>query len=212
MAEYLEFDLTEDHLRHLIPKVKNLTEWHESLNEVLPQYDITDIARAAAFIAQCSHESAGFTALSENLNYSADGLRKIFSKYFPTQELAQAYHRQPERIANKVYANRMGNGDEASGEGWRYRGRGLIQLTGKSNYTRCSEFLFQDHTLLEQPDCLTQPYYALHSACWFWTANKLNELADAQDMRMLTKRINGGFIGLEDRVKHYNHALEVLQS
>lgn len=212
MAEYMDFDFRLDHVQHIIPKVKNPQEWHTSLLEVLPQYDITDVARTAAFMAQCAHESGGFTMLSENLNYSAQGLMGVFKKYFPTLELANAYARQPEKIANRVYGGRMGNGPETSGEGWKFRGRGLIQLTGKDNYRRCSEYLFEDWTLLEVPDCLTQPYYALHSACWFWSANKLNTLADQQDIRMMTKRINGGFIGLEDRVKHYNHALEVLQT
>jgi len=206
-----DFDFTEYKLQKLIPRVKNIGEWYEAVCDALPQYHISDVARVAAFIAQCSHESAGFTALSENLNYSADGLRKIFPKYFPSAEMAQAYHRQPEKIANRVYSSRMGNGDEASGEGYKFRGRGLIQLTGKSNYSRCSQFLFEDDTLIRMPDVLTQPYYALHSACWFWHANKLNEQADAQDIRTMTKKINGGFIGLEDRIKHYNHALEVLQ-
>lgn len=212
MAEDFDFYFTEEQLHHLIPRVKNLNEWYTSLYEILPQYDIYDIARVAAFIAQCAHESGGFTTLQENLNYSADGLRKIFPKYFPTTEIAQQYHRQPEKIANRVYANRMGNGNEQSGEGWKFRGRGLIQLTGKSNYTRCSQSMFGDSTLIESPDVLTQPYYAIHSACWFWTSNGLNELADAQDLKMMTKKINGGFIGLDDRVKHYNHALEILQS
>jgi putative chitinase len=212
MAEFMDFDFRLDHVQHIIPRVKNPQEWHTSLLEVLPQYDITDIARTAAFMAQCAHESGGFTMLSENLNYSAQGLMGVFKKYFPTLELANAYARQPEKIANRVYGGRMGNGPESSGEGYKFRGRGLIQLTGKDNYRRCSEYLFEDWTLLEVPDCLTQPYYALHSACWFWSANKLNTLADQQDIRMMTKRINGGFIGLEDRVKHYNHALEVLQT
>lgn len=207
-----DFDFTEEKLHHLVPRVKNISEWYEGVCDALPQYHINDVARVAAFIAQCAHESAGFTALSENLNYSADGLRKIFPKYFPTVELANQYARKPEMIANKVYASRMGNGPESSGEGYRFRGRGLIQLTGKDNYRRCSQFLFEDDTLLQQPDVLVQPYYALHSACWFWYANKLNALADAQDIKMLTKRINGGFIGLEDRIKHYNHAIEILQS
>lgn len=211
MADQFDFDFRPDHVQKLLPRIKNPQEWHESLSEVLPQYNITDILRVSAFIAQCAHESGGFTTLTENLNYSAQGLMGIFKKYFPTQDLANAYARQPEKIANRVYGGRMGNGPEASGEGWKFRGRGLIQLTGKDNYRRCSEYLFEDWTLLEVPDCLTQPYYALHSACWFWSANKLNALADAQDLRMMTKRINGGFIGLEDRVKHYNHALEVLQ-
>jgi putative chitinase len=207
-----EFDFNVDHVRALLPRVKNHDEWYESMVDALPQYNIYNVERVAAFIAQCAHESGGFTMLSENLNYSADGLRKVFPKYFPNAEIAQQYHRQPEKIANRVYASRMGNGPESSGEGFRYRGRGLIQLTGKDNYRRCSNYMFEDDTLLQQPDVLTQPYYALHSACWFWTANKLNDLADTQDLRMMTKRINGGFIGLDDRVKHYNHALEVLQT
>jgi putative chitinase len=212
MADYMDFEFRLDHVQHILPRVKNPQEWLDSLLEVLPQYNITDVARTAAFMAQCAHESGGFTMLSENLNYSAQGLMGVFKKYFPTADLANAYARQPEKIANRVYANRMGNGPEESGEGYKFRGRGLIQLTGKDNYRRCSQFLFEDETLLEKPDCLTHPYYALHSACWFWRVNKLNDLADAQDIRMMTKRINGGFIGLEDRIKHYNHALEVLQT
>lgn len=212
MAEEFDFYFTEEQLQHLIPKAKNISEWYTSMYEILPQYDIYDIARVAAFIAQCAHESGGFTTLSENLNYSWQGLRKVFPKYFPDDATAQAYNRQPEKIANRVYANRMGNGSEASGEGYKFRGRGLIQLTGKSNYQRCSMSMFEDNTLVDNPDVLTQPYYALHSACWFWNANRLNELADVQDIKMMTKKINGGFIGLEDRVKHYNHAIEILQS
>ena len=119
-----DFDFTEHKLQKLLPRVKNISEWYEAVCDALPQYHISDIARVAAFVAQCAHESAGFTALSENLNYSADGLRKVFPKYFPTMEIAQSYHRQPEKIANRVYASRMGNGDEYSGEGWKFRGRG----------------------------------------------------------------------------------------
>lgn len=211
MADSFDFNFTEEHLKHLLPKVKNISEWYTAIVETLPQYDIYDIGRVAAFIAQCAHESGGFTLVQENLNYSADGLQKIFGKYFPNHEIAAQYARQPEKIANRVYSNRMGNGDEASGDGWKYRGRGLIQLTGKSNYTRCSEAFFDDHTLLDNPDILLQPYYALNSACWFWNANNLNELADTQDLKMMTKKINGGFIGLEDRIAHYNHAVDILQ-
>ena len=147
MAEYMDFEFRLDHVQHILPRVKNPQEWHESLLEVLPQYNITDIARTAAFMAQCAHESGGFTMLSENLNYSAQGLMGVFKKYFPTAELANAYARQPEKIANRVYANRMGNGPEESGDGYKFRGRGLIQLTGKDNYRRCSQFLFEDNTL-----------------------------------------------------------------
>ena len=128
----MEF-LTEDVTKQLLPKVKNLEDWHEQLLEVLPQYEIDTPNRVAAFIAQCGHESAGFTVLQENLNYSADGLKKIFGKYFPTAELAKQYARKPEMIANRVYGNRMGNGDEDSGDGYKYRGRGIIQITGKNN-------------------------------------------------------------------------------
>jgi putative chitinase len=211
MADGFDFNFTEEQVHHLLPRVKNVAEWYDAMVETLPQYGINDIARVSAFIAQCAHESGGFTLMQENLNYSADGLQKIFGKYFPNPQIAAQYARQPEKIANRVYANRMSNGDEASGDGWKFRGRGLIQLTGKHNYTKCSEAFFDDHTLLEQPDILVQPYYALNSACWFWNANKLNELADAQDIKMMTKKINGGFIGLEDRIKHYNHAVDILQ-
>jgi putative chitinase len=211
MADSFDFDFTEEHLKELLPKVKNVSEWYTAMCESLPQYDIFDVGRVSAFIAQCAHESGGFTILQENLNYSAKGLSTTFKKYFSNESAAKSYERKPELIANKVYSNRMGNGDEASGDGWKFRGRGLIQLTGKSNYTKCSEAFFEDQTLLDDPDILLQPYYALNSACWFWNANKLNELADAQDIKMMTKRINGGFIGLEDRISHYNHAIEILQ-
>ena len=211
MSEGFKFDFTEEKLHHLLPRVKNVSEWYSSICETLPQYNIDDIARVSAFIAQCAHESGGFTIMEENLNYSAQGLRKIFGKYFPTDDLANQYARKPEKIANRVYASRMGNGDESTGDGWKFRGRGLIQLTGRSNYTKCSQAFFDDSTLVDNPDILSQPYYALNSACWFWNSNNLNALADAQDIKMLTKRINGGFIGLEDRIKHYNHAIEVLQ-
>jgi putative chitinase len=211
MADSFDFNFTETQLQQLLPKVKNISEWYAAIVETLPQYDINDIGRVAAFIAQCAHESGGFTLVQENLNYSADGLQKIFGKYFDDAEIAAQYARQPEKIANRVYANRMGNGDEASGDGWKFRGRGLIQLTGQSNYKKCSEAFFNDHTLLENPDLLLQPYYALNSACWFWNENSLNTFADNQDLKLMTKKINGGFIGLEDRIAHYNHAVDILQ-
>ena len=202
--------LTEDACRSLLPRVKNVQEWHSLLVSVLPEYDIDTPERVAAFMAQCAHESGGFTVLQENLNYGAKGLRGIFGKYFPNDAIAAQYERKPEMIANKVYSNRMGNGNEASGEGWKYRGRGLIQLTGKANYIKCSQAMFENDTLVQDPDLLLDPEYALHSACWFWCAARLSELADVGDIKTMTKRINGGFIGLEDRIKHYNHALHVL--
>jgi putative chitinase len=201
--------ITVEQFTEMFPKNKNPQAWTTALNEVLPTYKIDTPERIASFLAQCGHESAGFTVLQENLNYSADGLNKIFKKYFPTLDSAQPYARKPEMIANRVYGGRMGNGDEASGEGYRYRGRGPIQLTGKDNYAACSDFLFQDDTLLQNPDMLLDPEYALHSACWFWWKNDLNNYADSADLVTMTKRINGGTIGLEDRIKHYNHAMEI---
>ena len=201
---------TEEAVHHLIPKVKNFDEWYTNLSDILPEYDIDTPKRVAAFMAQCGHESGGFTLMQENLNYSAKGLVGTFKKYFPTEAHAKPYERKPEMIANRVYANRMGNGDEASGEGWYFRGRGIVQITGKNNYTKCSQSLFESNVLVENPDLLLETEYAIHSACWFWSAARLNELADIGDIKTMTKRINGGFIGLEDRINHYNHAIEIL--
>jgi putative chitinase len=201
---------TEDAVHHLIPKVKNFEEWYTNLGDILPEYDIDTPKRVAAFMAQCGHESGGFTLMQENLNYSAKGLRGTFGKYFPNDEVAKLYERKPQMIANRVYGNRMGNGDEASGEGWYFRGRGIIQITGKNNYTKCSQSLFESNVLVENPDLLLESEYAIHSACWFWSAARLNELSDIGDIKTMTKRINGGFIGLEDRINHYNHAIEIL--
>ena len=201
---------TEDAVRQLIPKVKNFDEWYNNLLNTLPEYDIDTPKRVAAFMAQCGHESGGFTLMQENLNYSAKGLVGTFKEYFPTEAHAKPYERKPEMIANRVYANRMGNGDEASGDGWYFRGRGIVQITGKNNYTKCSQSLFESNVLVENPDLLLESEYAIHSACWFWSAARLNELADISDMKTMTKRINGGYIGLEDRINHYNHAIEIL--
>ena len=160
---------------------------------------------------QCSHESGGFTALKENLNYRAATLRKIFPKYFPDDNIANQYANRPDKqqaIANRVYANRMGNGPEESGDGFRYCGRGLIQLTGKQNYTWFAASL--GIPVEEASEYLQTFEGAAQSACWFWETNKLNQFADAGDIVTLTKRINGGTIGLDDRIKHYEHALHVL--
>ena len=208
MTEGFDFDFTQDQLHHLIPRVKNITEWYDSLYEILPQYDIYDIARVAAFIAQCAHESGGFKFLKENLNYKAPSLRRVFPKYFPTDELAMAYEKRPQMIANRVYAGRMGNGPEESGDGWKFCGRGLIQLTGKNNYTFFAASLDMD--VEDVPEYLETFEGAVQSACFFWEQNNLNQWADKGDILTLTKKINGGTIGLDDRIKHYNHALHVL--
>ena len=203
-------ELTLDQLKQLLPKNPYVDHWHHALSQLLPDYDINSPQRIAAFIAQCSHESGGFTALKENLNYRAVTLRKIFPKYFPTDELANAFAGKPEMIANRVYASRMGNGDEASGDGFRYCGRGLIQLTGKNNYQAFADSL--EMNVEDVPDYLSTFEGAAQSACWFWESNNLNQWADKGDILTLTKRINGGTIGLEDRIKHYDHAMHILQA
>lgn len=201
--------LTQAQLAQMIPGNPYVAEWYEALEQLLPDYDINTPQRVAAFIAQCAHESGGFKAIKENLNYRAVTLRKVFPKYFPNDDIANAYAGKPEMIANRAYANRMGNGDEASGDGFRYCGRGLIQLTGKSNYQAFADSI---ETPVEQlPEYLGTFEGAIQSACWFWETNNLNQWADAGDMLTLTKRINGGTIGLDDRIKHYNHACEVLK-
>ena len=158
--------------------------------------------RAAHFFAQCAHESGNFKAFSENLNYGAKGLRGIFGKYFPTDALARAYERQPAKIANRVYANRMGNGDEASGEGFAYKGRGPLQLTGKNNYRAFGKYIGREQEILDNPD-LVATELGFESALWFFDANKLWSICDQgindAAILQLTKRINGGTHGLEDR-------------
>ena len=176
---------------------------------ILPDYDINTVPRVAAFLAQTAHESGGYKAIKENLNYKAESLCKVWPRYFPSIDVARQYAQQPERIANRAYANRMGNGPEESGDGWKFAGKGLIQLTGKDNYTRYAQSL--EISLEEASEHLTTFEGCVQSAAWFWEANNLNQWADKGDILTLTKRINGGTIGLEDRVKHYNHALHVLQ-
>jgi putative chitinase len=204
-------ELTKEQLKQLLPKNPYIDYWHHALSQLLPDYEINTPQRIAAFMAQCAHESGGFTALKENLNYKPATLRKLFGKYFPTDELANEYCAKPnkqEAIASRIYANRMGNGDEASGDGYKYCGRGLIQLTGKSNYVAFADSL--QITPEEASDYLATFEGAAQSACWFWESNNLNQWADKGDILTLTKRINGGTIGLEDRIKHYEHALHVL--
>jgi putative chitinase len=185
---------------------KNECEYYlESLNVVLPNKEINTSLRLCHFLAQIIHESGHFKYKSENLNYSAKALRSVFGKYFKTDAIANEYARKPEKIANRVYANRMGNGDEASGDGWKYRGRGLIQLTGKCNYDACGKAIGLD--LLGNPDLLTESAEAsVLAACWFWNKNGLNQFADKDDITTITKRINGGTNGLEDRKSNLTKA------
>ena len=175
------------------------------------KFGITNVLRLAHFLAQCGHESGGFKAVNENLNYSADGLKKIFGKYFPGN-LNESYARQPEKIANRVYSSRMGNGDEASGDGYRYKGAGFIQLTGKSNYAAFDKFV--DDDILANPS-LVATKYPLASAAWFFDSNKLWSIcdkgADDATVTAVTKRVNGGTIGLPDRIKHFKEYYNLLK-
>lgn len=179
---------------------------------VQAKFEINTPLRLAHFLAQTGHESGGFKAVTENLNYSAKGLMATFKKYFPTEALANAYARQPEKIANRVYSGRMGNGLEASGEGFKFRGRGYIQLTGKENYTAFDKTVEED--ILTTPD-LVATKYPLLSAAWFFYKNGLNKIADegATDavVTKVTKRVNGGTIGLPDRIKHFNEYNNLLK-
>ena len=201
---------TEQLAKILKMKPAKAGEWIDAINATFEKFDISTPERQACFLGQCSHESGGFTALSENLNYSASSLCRVWPKRFPTVTDGQNYERNPQKIANKVYANRMGNGDEESGEGFAYRGRGLIQLTGKSNYEACGEAIGVD--LVSNPDLVATPEYAALSAGWFWDKNHLNKFADANDMEGLTKKINGGTHGIEDRVARTQLALDVLSA
>lgn len=202
--------ITLEQFQKAFPKSKNIKIWVEPFNTAFVDYEINTPIRQAAFLAQCAHESAEFTRLNENLMYSAEGLQKIFKKYFPTAELATEYAKKPEKIANKVYGNRMGNGDEASGDGYRFRGRGLIQLTGRSNYTKFSQDTFKDNSIVEDPGYCETVIGAVKSACWFWKTNNLNECADKEDLILMTKKINGGIHGFDDRIEKYKRIKAIL--
>ena len=185
-------------------------EWVPALNDTFARFGIATPRQQAGFIGQCSHECGNFKILEENLNYRAATLMKLWPKRFPTQEIANSYERNPKKIANMVYASRMGNRDESSGDGYRFRGRGCIQLTGHSNYYHAGQALGID--FVKDPDLVATPTYAALTAGWFWSTHKCNELAEAGDWTGLTKKINGGTIGLADRVKHINEALTLLTS
>ncbi|MBL0142674.1 MAG: glycoside hydrolase family 19 protein [Betaproteobacteria bacterium] len=181
------------------------------LSRAMARYEIADSeARIAAFLAQGAHESAELTQLEENLNYSASGLVRTWPRRF-SLELALACERQPERIANVVYANRLGNGDEASGDGWRFRGRGIFQLTGRENYADASLAICGDASVLvESPQLVAEPEYACETAGWYWQARGLNELADAGEFTAITRRINGGTLGIEERTAYWKRAIGAL--
>jgi putative chitinase len=202
------FILSKEQLAQLIPGNPYVDYWHSAMERCLPDYDINTPQRVAAFMAQCGHESGNFKFLKENLKYRAASLTKVWPKYFPNMDIANQYAGNEEKIANRAYAGRMGNGPEESGDGWRFCGRGLIQLTGRNNYQNFADSIETD--INDIPAYLATFEGAVQSACWFWETNKLNQWADKGDMLTLTKRINGGTLGLDDRIKHYQHALHVM--
>ena len=183
-------------------------QWVDALNETFDRFGISTPRQQAAFIGQCGHECGHFKILEENLNYRAATLMRLWPKRFPMSEIADKYAGNPQKIANMVYANRMGNRDEASGDGFRFRGRGCIQLTGHTNYYHAGQALGVD--FVKQPDLVATPKYAALTAGWFWSTHDCNNLAEKADWTALTKKINGGVIGLADRIKHIDQALAVL--
>lgn len=208
-------EITSDTLRKIYPQSKSIARYCEALHQAMSECGIDTAARACAFLAQVGHESAQLNRIEENLNYSAQALRMVFPKYFRTPQEASSYAHHPERIANRVYGNRMGNGSEESGDGWKFRGRGLIQITGRDNYVSMSALMGKDLTVW--PDALLMPLDACRSAALWWKANGLNALADklAADERKtfetITKRVNGGLNGLEDRWAIYLRAKSAIK-
>ena len=205
------FELTLEQLKAILKTDddEKAQRYLAGLNECFNQYQINTALRVAHFMAQVCHESGNFKFTSENLNYSAKALRGVFGKYFPTDEMAEEYAREPEKIASRVYADRMGNGDEQSGEGWTYRGRGLIQLTGKDNYQNYSNSCGVD--VVAEPDKVADdPTLCVGAAAWYWDSRKLNQYADEDDVKTVTKRINGGYHGLDDREEKLANAKNVL--
>lgn len=204
--------ITVDQLRAMIPTNKEVEAWCEELNKALPKYDITTDQRIAGFISQCAHESMDFNAMSENLNYREETLNKVFPRYFgPGKRNAAEYARNPEKIANYVYMDEFRTsklGNTQPGDGWRFRGRGLKQLTGRDNYTRFAKDY--DLTAEEAAVWVETKEGALASALWFWNTNKLNAIADTGNVAALTKKINGGDIGLADRQARYTRAMAAL--
>lgn len=204
-----------DKMKTIIPKLNwvKAQTYLPYMNTVLPNFGIDTPLRKAHFLSQLAHESGGLKYSEENLNYSAKALRSVFGKYFKTNEIAEQYARLPERIANRVYANRMGNGSEISGDGWKFRGRGLIQLTGKDNYQNFAKAFGID--CVNNPDLILEPEIAITSACWYWKKRKINAFADTDDIIMVTKRINGGKHGILDRMQwldSFKNLYEVLES
>lgn len=208
--------ITKQQMANILPVNKDPGGLADALNAILPSYDIITLNRVAGFIAQCAHESLGFTVLSENLNYSQTGLRKVFPRYFPNDTIAALYARKPEKIANRVYANRMGNGNESSGDGWKFRGHGPLQLTGHDNHAAFAKSI--NRTIDETVKYISTLQGGIESACWFWKVNNINKWLDADDFDGASDIINkgrktvieGDAIGYADRISKYNLARKIL--
>ncbi len=205
--------ITLNNFKKLYPRAKDPEKLLQEFLVIFPEYKINTPERIAAFISQCGHESAGWRKFEENLNYSAKSLNLVFPKYFIRMgRSAEHYARKPEQIANVVYSNRMGNGPEYTGDGWKFRGRGPIQLTGRNNYRNFSTFISKPE-ILDNPDIVSDNIsIGLLAAVWFWIMNGLNELADTGDVKIVTRRINGGTHGLEDRINRYNECIDILKA
>lgn len=212
----MDLDFTREKLAQLIPDNPHIDTWYDALtatardsdDSLLDHYQINTVNRLAAFLAQCIHESAGFATIKENLNYRAESLRRVFPKYFPTDDLAQKYAHNQSMIANRVYGNRMGNGPEESGDGYKFCGRGLIQLTGHDNYLAFANSIDMD--IDDVVEYLSTFNGAVESAAWFWDSRNLNYLADQDNIKEITHKINGGYIGLEERTALYQKAKSIL--
>lgn len=200
--------ITQEQLKKILPNNPIISVWYTCMQKFFPIYEINTPKRIAAFIAQCEVESMGFTVLSENLHYTAQGLNKIFNHYFPTLNVAVPFANQPEKIANKVYANRLGNGPESSGDGYKYRGRGLFQITGKANYEAFAKY--KNMTLDETVTYLETHEGAFESACWYWKTHNLNTAIDTQGIDRVSFLINGGNNGLTQRRNYFVSALGIV--
>jgi putative chitinase len=202
------FTLSENQLSQIISGNRYVHEWYEVLFQCLPDYDINTKKRIAAFLAQCAHESGNFNFIKENLNYKSETLMRIWPRLYPTKDIADQYAHKPEMIANRSYGGRMGNGPESSGDGYKFCGRGLIQITGRTNYQAFADSL--EISINDLPEYLATFEGAVQSACWFWESNDLNKYADVEDIVTITKKINGGTLGLDDRTNRYKNALIIL--
>lgn len=212
MAFKFERDFTLGQVQEMLPNNPDANIWYPHLYESFIRYEITSVYRIAAFMAETAYESLDYTQLEENMNYSAKALLRVFSKYF-NEETAATYERQPELIANIVYSNRMGNGDYSSGDGWNFRGRGIIQLTGRNNYTIASRDIYGNDFLIENPWIVASfqyPEVPVETACWYWNTNRLNYFADADDIDTISYRINGGWNGKIERMNYYVRNKEIL--